>query len=199
VILTEAAAADVVAAYGPAYRVVRDETPSSPTLAEIVDRIPRGVPYVLTLLTPTYDERLDVVTFDAALDVLSGNRTIARDGSSYQVWAGIAGEKPTFHRAADRPFREAFSIVGDAFTVRLDSWLPFDTFRRGGFGHVLHGRQHLLTLERGVSIVWFQTDRVPAFTYAAGLYAPKPRFRIVPSAPQQVATASGAILGRGLP
>jgi hypothetical protein len=199
IVLSAEAAADVAAAYGPLYTIVRDDVPSSPSLVEIVERIPRGAPYILSLLTPTADEPLDTAEFDAALAVLAGRRTIARDGSSYEVWAGVAGERPAFHRGANRPFREGFSIAGDPFTVRLDSWLPFDTFRRGGFGHVLRGHQHLMTLERGVSIVWFQTDGVPAFTYSAGLYAPKARFRIAASAPQQVAAAPGAILGRGLP
>ena len=199
VVLSAGAAADVVAAYGPLYAVVRDDTPSSPTLLEIVDQIPRGAPYIISLLTPTFDEALDTAQFDAVLGVLAGNQTITRDRSSYQVWAGVAGEEPAFHRGADRPFRESFSIAGDPFTIRLDSWLPFDTFRRGGFGHVLRGREHLLTVERGVSLVWFRADGLAAFTYASGLYAPKARFRIVASAPQQVADASDAILGRGLP
>jgi hypothetical protein len=199
VVLNDEAAADVVAAYGPLYGIVRDEAPPAPSLLEIVERIPRGAPYIVSLLTPAADESLDTAQFNAVLDVLAGNRTIARDGASYEVWAGVAGEEPAFHRGANRPFRETFSIAGDRFTVRLESWLPFDSFRRGGFGHVLRGRDHLLTLERGVSIVWFQTDGVPAFTYAAGLYAPKPRFRIAASAPQQVAAASGAILKRGMP
>jgi hypothetical protein len=199
VVLTERAAADIVAAYGPVFPIARDEVPASPSLVELVERIPRGAPYVLSLLTPTYDERLDTGIFDTALEMLTGTRTIARDASSYQVWAGVAGEKPAFHRASNRPFRQSFAIAGDPFAVRLDSWLPFDTFRRGGFGHVLRGHEHLLTLERGVSLMWFQNDGTAAIAYAAGLYAPKPRFRITAVTPQQVATVSGAILGRGLP
>src|SRR5687767_4021294 len=199
VVLTEEAAADVVAAYGTMFALVRDEVPASPSLLEIVERIPRGAPYIVSLLTPAAGELVDTAQFTAVLDMPAGNRAIAPTGASYEVWAGVAGENPAFHRGANRPFREAFSIAGDRFTVRLESWLPFDSFRRGGFGHVLRGHDHLLTLERGVSIVWFQTDGVPAFTYAAGLYAPKPRFRIAASAPQQVAAASGAILGRGMP
>jgi hypothetical protein len=199
VVLTVEAAAGVVAAFGPLYPVVRDEAPASPSLAEIVERIPRGAPYVVSLLTPPFDEPFDAAAFDVALDVLTGNRRIEHGQASYAVWAGVAGERPGFHRASNRPFRDSFAIAGDVFTVRLDSWLPFDTFRRGGFGHVLRGREHLLTVERGVSLMWFQNDGVPAFTYAAGLYAPKPRFRIAAAEPQQVATASGAILGRALP
>jgi hypothetical protein len=199
VVLSARAATEVAAAYGPLYAVTRDETPSSPSLLQSVDRIPRGAPYILTLLTPTADEPLDTAQFDEVLDVLGGNKAVARNGASYQVWAGVSGEKPAFHRGSNRPFRDAFSIAGDLFSVRMESWLPFDTFRRGGFGHVLRGGRHLMTLERGVSLLWFQVDGRPTVAYAASLYAPKPRFRISASEPQQVAAASGAILGRGLP
>ena len=210
VVLTSRAAADVLTAYGAHFPIVRDEVPAARALSEIVERIPRGAPYVLSLLTPTPEEPLDAADFDAALNQLAGDRGGTRDRSPFQLWAGVAGETPAFHRASDRPFRVPFSIVGDPFSVRIDSWLPFDTFRRGGFGHVLRGHEHLLTIERGVSLVWFQADGSPAVTYAAGLYAPAPRFRIPAASPQQVAlrlaplaqgeaTGAGAILGRGLP
>jgi len=71
--------------------------------------------------------------------------------------------------------------------VRMDSWLPFDTFRRAGFGHVLRGREHVLTLERGVSLVWFGRDGGPSRPYyAAGVFAAEPRYR-VPVATLQLA------------
>jgi hypothetical protein len=76
----------------------------------------------------------------------------------------------------------------------MESWLPFETFRRAGFGHVLRGRQHVLTIERGVSLVWFDRADEPAVTYAAGLYRHRPRVRIRASVPQQVARQSSAIL-----
>jgi hypothetical protein len=60
----------------------------------------------------------------------------------------------------------------------MDSWLPDDTFRRGGFAHVLHGRRHALIAERGISLVWLQRDGSPATYYGAGLYTPEARFRI---------------------
>ena len=80
----------------------------------------------------------------------------------------------------------------------MESWLPFETFRRAGFGHVLRGRDRLLTIERGVSLVWFASDGSPVVTYAAGLYAPQPRLRIRAAVPQQVARRSGVILGTAL-
>jgi hypothetical protein len=69
----------------------------------------------------------------------------------------------------------------------MDSWLPTDTFRRPGFGHVLHRRNHILILERGISLVWLGTDGQPSAPhYAASLYAPKARYRL-PAATLQLA------------
>ena len=69
--------------------------------------------------------------------------------------------------------------LDDPFTVRMESWLPSDTFRRAGFGHVLRGREHALTLERGVSLVWFNRNaRSSNPVYAASVYAPGRRYRL---------------------
>ena len=76
----------------------------------------------------------------------------------------------------------------------MESWLPFETFRRAGFGHVLRGRDRVLIVERGVSLVWFNRDGSPAITYAAGLYALRPRLRIPAAIAQRVAGVSSAIL-----
>jgi hypothetical protein len=149
---------------------------------------------VLTLLEPTPEEQLDVEDFDGALTALAGRDAARRSRSRFQVWAGVAGEPGAYHRAADRPFRDGFTVLGDTFSVRMESWLPFDTFRRGGFGHVLRDRAPVLTIERGVSLVWFERDGSPAVAYAAGLYAPRPRMRIPVSVAQQVARGAGVIL-----
>ena len=81
----------------------------------------------------------------------------------------------------------SFSLLGDEFLIRLEGWLPFETFRRAGFGHVLRGREAVLTIERGASLVWFDTNGAPAVAYFAGLYEAKPRLRIPAAVPQQVA------------
>ena len=60
----------------------------------------------------------------------------------------------------------------------MDSWLTMDTFRRAGFGHVIHGREHALIVERGVSLLWLPPGGSARTAYAAGLYAQQPRFRI---------------------
>jgi hypothetical protein len=164
------------------------------TLADRAAQIARGTPYVLTLLEPTRDEELDTNDLDATITTLAGAAAPRRSAARFQIWGGVAGEPGAFHYESDRPFRKAFSILGDAFSVRMESWLPFETFRRAGFGHVLRGRQHVLTIERGVSLAWFDRADAASVTYAAGLYAPKPRVRIPASVPQQ--NALMAFLGR---
>ena len=59
IVLTAEAAADVVSAYGPLLPVVEDTTLPAPSLAAEAARIPAGVPYVLTVLTPPPEERFD--------------------------------------------------------------------------------------------------------------------------------------------
>ena len=192
VVLAGSAAERVTAAFGP-LPLVPDGAPPA-TLAERSANLPRGSPFVLTLLRPTAEERFDADDFDQALATLAGTGAPRRTGSLFQVWAGIAGEPGGYHRAADRPFRDSFSILGDAFAIRMESWLPFETFRRAGFGHVLRAREPILTVERGVSLVWFGRDGSPSVAYAAGLYAPRLRARLPASVPQQVARRADAIL-----
>ena len=192
VVLAGNAAGRVAAAYGPLFSLTPDGAPPA-TLAERAESLPRGTPFVLTLLEPTPEEPLDVEDFELALTALAG-RDARRGRSHFQVWAGMTGEPGGYYRAADRPFRDGFSVLGDSFSVRMESWLPFDTFRRGGFGRVLRDRDPVLIIERGVSLVWFERDGSPAVAYAAGLYAPRPRIRIPAAVPQQLARGAGAIL-----
>jgi hypothetical protein len=145
-----------------------------------VSRIPRGTPYVLTLLLPAPSGRaIDREDFTKALVELGGNRVPPRSEASYEVWAGSLGEAPSLYRSSAHPFRQNVLIGGEPFTIRMDSWLPEDTFRRSGFAHVLHGREHALIAERGISLVWLQRDGSPATYYGAGLYTPEARFRIL--------------------
>jgi hypothetical protein len=192
IVLAGNAGARVTSAYGGLLPFVADDAPEG--IADLAAAIPRGTPYVLVRLRPAPHERLDATDFNTALTTLAGP-DVERREAHFAVWAGRAGERDAFHRDSNRPFRAAFSILGDAFSVRMESWLPFDTFRRAGFGHVLRGREPVLTIERGVSLVWFENDGAPSIAYTAGLYAPKARLRIPASVPQQVARTSGAILG----
>ncbi len=188
VVLTADAAADVVSAYGPLLALVEDTTFRVLPLSAEVARIPAGVPYVMAVLTPPREEHLDEDDLASALSRLTRNRTPMRAPAAFELIAGITGEKPSVYRTSDRPFRMSFSILDEPFTVRMDSWLPSDTFRRPGFGHVLRGREHVQILERGVNLVWVGRDgRAAPPLYAASLFAPKPRYRILTAAPAEFA------------
>jgi transmembrane protein TMEM260 (protein O-mannosyltransferase) len=178
IVLTAQAAADVRSTYGDAFAIVQD-SPGAPSLVSLATQVPRGAPYVMTWLAPPPSEAaIDPRDLNAAVGVIARRSPSALADVGYEVWAGIAGEKPAFHRSSSRPFIDSFSIAGDRYTVRMDSWLPEDTFRREGFGHVLRGREHLMWIERGVSLMWLSQRGVPAQVYAGGLYAPEARFRI---------------------
>ena len=182
VVLTREAANDVVTAYGSLFTIVEDEDVPAPSLPAVASAIPRGTPYVLTLLPPPREEHFAPGELEDALAALTGNHVPNHESQPYEALAGLAGERPLFHRSSDRPFREQVSIAGEPFTIRMESWLSIDTFRRAGFGQVLHGRERALIVERGASLVWLGRDGEPRIAYAAGLYAPKPRFRIAATA-----------------
>jgi hypothetical protein len=192
IVLAGHAGARVTAAYGTLFPLGPDVVP--PAIGDRAAAITRGTPYVMALLEPTGGDTLDGGDFDEALTMLAGLSAPRRSAARFQVWAGVSGEPGVVYHQSDRPFRSAFSILGDSFSVRIESWLPFETFRRAGFGHVLRGRERILTIERGVSLVWFGPDGTPVVSYAAGLYAPKTRLRIPASAPQQVARGASAML-----
>jgi hypothetical protein len=188
IVLTPGAAAQVAEAFGPLFPLAIDDTLPTPTLASVAARIPRGAPYVLALLTPPREEQLDPEMFGAALIQLAGGRPPARDPSVYEVVAGLAGEAPTYYRSAARPFRERISLEDATLDVRMESWLPTETFRRGGFGHVVRNHRHVAALERGVNLVWFDGRGEPSTPfYAAGLYAPQPRLRLLAEGAPSVA------------
>jgi len=122
---------------------------------------------------------LDPEVLDAGLSALTRRQLPPRAPAAYELLAGIAGDRPLVYRASNRPFTERFALAGEPLTVRMDSWLPTDTFRRGGFGHVVRGHSHVLAIERGVSLVWFGRDGEPSRPYyAASLFASEPRYRI---------------------
>jgi Protein O-mannosyl-transferase TMEM260-like len=197
-ILDAYSARDVVAAFGPLFPLQRDPISASPDLIEEISDLLPGTPYVLCVLTPPREEHLDPELLRAAVGMLTRDRmpTALRIGGSaergtaarYQLMAGLMGEAPLVARAEDSPFRMDFRLLDDPFTVRMESWLPSDTFRRAGFGHVLRGHEHVLTLERGVSLVWFDRNARPSNPiYAASVYAPGPRYRLSSVSPSLAA------------
>ena len=156
-------------------------------LEEVFARVPRGMAYVLVLLTPPLEAPLDPDEFGRALSALTGTQVPQRSPDAYELFAGVTGERPQVYRSSRRPFRDTFAIFEERLDVRLESWLPIDTFRRAGFGHVLRGRQRLMFLERGVNLIWLgRNGQVSTPYYASSLFAPQPRFRI-PAATLQYA------------
>ena len=88
----------------------------------------------------------------------------------YTVIVGRVGERPVLVESQDRPYRVGVTIEPFDFDVRMESWLPTDTIRRAGFGHVIVNRRHVLTLERGISFVALGPGGGPF--YESGLFAP---------------------------
>lgn len=175
--LTSEAAAAIVAAYGPLFPIVPDDGVRTQSIVDVAAQLPAGTPYVLSVLPATGADRIDPAELAALLRVLTGSSIPPAD-TSYQVWAGTTGNRPALTRSDTRPYRQTLDLAGTRFTIRMESWLPDDTFRRAGFGRVLRGREPVLTIERGISLVWFREDGSPSQMYASGLYAPRPRFRI---------------------
>jgi hypothetical protein len=185
IVLDSYSAREVVSAFGPLFSIQPDPIRSSPDLNEEVAALAPGTPYILCVLTPPREEHLDPQMLKAAIDTLASGAGAAgvqapqTSGPAYQVMAGLVGERPIIARASDRPFRIDFRLLDETFTVRMESWLAFDTFRRAGFGRVLRGREPVLTVERGFGLVWFDRNARPsAPVYAASLYAPGVRYRI---------------------
>jgi outer membrane lipoprotein carrier protein len=192
VVLDGYAARDVVAAFGPLFPLEQDPVPVTGDWLDEIARIPRGSMYVLCILAPTSDQPLDATKLAAAIDTLTNHHPVAGLTGAYQMMAGLAGEAPLVNRSHDRPFRADFRMLDEPFSVRIESWLSFDTFRRAGFAHVIRGRDHALIVERGISLVWFDREGRPsAPIYGASLYAPGPRYRISSVSPQLALNGPG--------
>ena len=155
--------------HGGLFAIQPDQALPSLGLLDVVSALPAGTPYVLSVLTPPREEHLDPSQLAALLATLSGNHAPTLTGAAFQVVAGITGETPALIHSADRPFRADVRLLDDPFTIRMESWLPTDTFRRAGFGHVLRGRQRVQILERGVNLVWFDRSANPLSLYTASL------------------------------
>jgi hypothetical protein len=186
IVMDAYSARDVIAAFGPLFPMQPDPVRASPDLLDEISRLAPGTPYVLCVLTPPREEHLDPQMLGAAIDLLTvrgaGSAALPKpqgSGPAYQLVAGLTGQAPVITRSSEYPFRSEFRLLDDPFTVRMESWLPSDTFRRAGFGHVIRGREHVLILERGINLVWFDRNARPsAPIYAASLYAPGARYRI---------------------
>jgi hypothetical protein len=180
IVTTDRAAGQLAAAYGPLFRVER--TRSVPTLEAVVDSLPAGSRYVLCVLKPTREFVIDYPDVDRAIRRLTGGSAPAVAGQDYVALAGRVGTAPVFFHGSNDPFRRRLHIDGVTVDVRMESWLAFDTIRRMGFGHVIANRNHSLIVERGISLVTLDDDGRPLRTaYAAGIFAPQPRYVVLSS------------------
>jgi len=140
-----------------------------------------GTPYVLTHLRIDQEFSANAkMEFAAAWQWLAPDATPPALGH-YTVIVGRVGERPVLVESQDRPYRVGVRLDPFEFDVRMESWLPTDTIRRAGFGHVVVNRRHALTLERGLSFVALGPEGGPI--YGSALFAPIPKHPVtqVPS------------------
>jgi hypothetical protein len=170
------------AAYGPLFDIEPDARVAAPGVAEWTRHLAPGTRWVLCVLRPTREFAIDMDDVRAAMLTLTGRADLPVGLDDYAVVAGIAGQPPALARTSATPFRESIDLDDVRIDVRMDSWLAFDTIRRMGFGHVIANRTHALIVERGLSFVAVDArGAVLTSGYAAGIFAPQPRFLITPS------------------
>jgi hypothetical protein len=180
IVMTERAASLLAASYGPLFGIERVR--SVPTLEDVVASLPTGSRYVLCVLKPTGGFVIDYDDLDRAIRHLTGGSAPVAAGQDYVALAGRVGAAPVFFHGSNEPFRRRLLLDSVTVDVRMESWLAFDTIRRMGFGHVIANRNHSLIVERGISLVTLDDDGRPLRTaYAAGIFAPQPRYVVVSS------------------
>jgi len=150
-------------------------SPRTTSFDELIASIPPGTPYVLAVLRPDREFPLNRSGLRDAWQRLTGTATLPHL-LQYVVVAGRAGDSPVLVQANDRPFRTRATIDRFDIDIRMESWLPTDTIRRAGFGHVIVNRRHALTIERGVSFTAIAPGAQPA--YDSGLFAPLAPFLV---------------------
>jgi hypothetical protein len=155
----------------PESRALHDPPPPLLQFSERVKSVRPGTPYALAILRSDLEFSLDTTGFTHAWDWLAPG-VMPPTFRHYTVVVGRVGERPVLVESQDRPYRVRTRLEPYAFDVRMESWLPTDTIRRAGFGHVVIDRRHTLTLERGISFVALGPGGGPF--YGSGLFAPIP-------------------------
>jgi hypothetical protein len=184
VVVTDRARASLQAAYGPLFTSRPDDRAPVVGLSDLVDDVPPGTRYVLSLLRPSRDFSLDFDDLRAGLNKLTGGSLRELGANDYSVVAGLAGAEPELIRSDNAPFRTTVSLNNVRVDVRMESWLAFDTIRRMGFGQIVAARRHVLIVERGVSFAAFDAEgHVLQSGYTAGIFASQPRYLISPGFP----------------
>jgi hypothetical protein len=143
-----------------------------------VTEVRPGTPYALSVLRADHEYPLNTAGLGHAWQYLAPG-VMLPNLRLYTLVIGRVGERPIFVESQDRPFRARVALEPLDIDVRMESWLPTDTIRRAGFGHVIANRQHALTLERGISFIALGQGGGPI--YESGLFAPIPRFVLRPN------------------
>ena len=143
-----------------------------------VRSVPPLTPYALAILRPDREYLLDDIEIPETWRWLTAGSMAISELHQYTIVLGLVGRAPLLVHSAEHPYRIRARVGELDVDVRMESWLPTDTIRRAGFGHVVVGRQHRLTLERGVSFVTLDQGGRPL--YSAGLFSPIPRFILAP-------------------
>jgi hypothetical protein len=178
--LTAGSASMVQAAFGPLFSIERDDRVATPSLDEQLASLPPGTPYVLTLIQPYPESPVSRTDLDSAARRLGLPASDLAAGR-YLIITGEVGHAATVRRSGDWPFRLHAQIQGLAIDTRIEAWIPTDTIRRQGFGHVIVNRRHVFTLDRGLSFVALARDGSARFsTWVGGVLTPEPRFIIRP-------------------
>ena len=180
-VVTAGSVPPIAAAYEGVLRTSLDARLPVGSLRQRVSGLPPGTLYVLTVLAPYDDMPLDRADLAATVRWLTGDTVNDLDLRSYNVMCGRTGERPALITSEDRPFRIKESMGHLRLDIRMESWLPADTIRRMGFGHVIVNRRHAHTIDRGISFVALDADgAVLQREYAAALFAPEPRYLVRP-------------------
>jgi Protein of unknown function (DUF2723) len=146
--------------------------------SERIESIRPGTPYALAVLRSDREFMLNSIGLANAWQWLAPGVMPLALRHHYTVVVGRVGERPVLIESQDRPYRIRVRVEPYDFDVRMESWLPTDTIRRAGFGHVVVNRQHVLTLERGLSFVALGPGGGPV--YGSGLFAPLARHLVRP-------------------
>ena len=108
-------------------------------------------------MEPDSPESIDRADLAAAAALL-GLSPRQVPGGRYAVAAGLVGEEPWVGCRAPGRSASGGGSAGIDVDIRIESFLPFDTIRRAGFGCVVANRRRVLTIDRGVSFVALGPD-----------------------------------------
>lgn len=133
-----------------------------------------GTPYALGILRPDREYPLNTAILASAWSRVTAGSAALPELRQFTIVIGRVGAPPMLIKSEDRPYRVRLRLDQFDFDIRMESWLPTDTIRRAGFGHVIVDRTHLLTLERGVSFAALGPGGEPV--YDSGLFAPILRY-----------------------